>query len=248
MTTAYWGINYVTPIDYHALMSYDPRGFSLMEEIWGERPLKNFVCVYIEGFRIMYPVSSQNDKCMIAALTELKNDLAHIVTYVPEKYVNLFRRKILWLENNSDGAACYHDSVEWLLSNGYIRDKSRCVEINNTEHFIQWSEVVQPMMVLHEYAHMYHFSSFSDSEEISSVYTHAMENHLYDEVDYFNGRENVKRTAYATNNQYEYFSELTEAYFGKNDFYPFNKADLKEHDPEGFRLMEKIWNEENFHE
>ena len=45
--------------------------------------------------------------------------------------------------------------------------------------------------------------------------------------------------AYALNGPNEYFAELTEAYFGKNDFYPFNRDDLKHHDPDGFRLVDQ---------
>jgi len=39
----------------------------------------------------------------------------------------------------------------------------------------------------------------------------------------------------------EYFAECTEAYFGVNDFYPFNKAELKEHDPDMYDLLTDIW-------
>ena len=34
---------------------------------------------------------------------------------------------------------------------------------------------------------------------------------------------------------------MTETYLGVNDFYPFVRAELKEHDPKTFQLMEKIW-------
>ena len=46
---------------------------------------------------------------------------------------------------------------------------------------------------------------------------------------------------YATTNQMEYFSEICEAYWGENDYFPFNYEDLKAYDPEGFALMEKVW-------
>ena len=42
-------------------------------------------------------------------------------------------------------------------------------------------------------------------------------------------------------NSKEYFAESTEAYFGVNDFYPFVRAELKEHDPTMFSLMETLW-------
>lgn len=39
----------------------------------------------------------------------------------------------------------------------------------------------------------------------------------------------------------EYFAEGTEAYFYRNDFYPFVRAELKEHDPVLHDLLEEIW-------
>ena len=39
----------------------------------------------------------------------------------------------------------------------------------------------------------------------------------------------------------KYFGDLTEAYFGKNDFFPFNREDLKKYDPTGYRLMQDVW-------
>ncbi len=39
----------------------------------------------------------------------------------------------------------------------------------------------------------------------------------------------------------EYFAESTEAFFGRNDFYPFTRDQLREHDPEMYRLLMKLW-------
>ena len=42
-------------------------------------------------------------------------------------------------------------------------------------------------------------------------------------------------------NQMEYFAEGTEAYFYRNDFYPFVRAELEQHDPVLHDLLEDIW-------
>jgi hypothetical protein len=34
---------------------------------------------------------------------------------------------------------------------------------------------------------------------------------------------------------------MTETYFGMNDFYPFNSAELRRDEPELFGLMREIW-------
>ena len=50
-----------------------------------------------------------------------------------------------------------------------------------------------------------------------------------------------ERKGYATTDRMEYFAELSEAYFGKNDFFPFTREELKTHDPEGFAVMNEVW-------
>jgi hypothetical protein len=34
---------------------------------------------------------------------------------------------------------------------------------------------------------------------------------------------------------------MTEAFFGTNDFYPFVRAELREHDPEMFEVLREVW-------
>ncbi len=51
----------------------------------------------------------------------------------------------------------------------------------------------------------------------------------------------VRVKHYGLNNHKEYFAESTEAYFGVNDFYPFVRAELKEHDPKMFGVLEAVW-------
>jgi Mlc titration factor MtfA (ptsG expression regulator) len=54
-----------------------------------------------------------------------------------------------------------------------------------------------------------------------------------------NGR---RERHYAATNPMEYFAESSEAWFGTNDFYPFVKSELKEHDSRMYELMGKLWN------
>jgi hypothetical protein len=55
------------------------------------------------------------------------------------------------------------------------------------------------------------------------------------------GADREYRSRRVFTNPKEYFAELSEAYFGKNDFYPFVRGELKVHDPVGYRLMEEAW-------
>jgi len=46
---------------------------------------------------------------------------------------------------------------------------------------------------------------------------------------------------YALTNEKEFFAEMTEAYFGVNDFFPFTRAELRESEPDIHALLRDIW-------
>jgi hypothetical protein len=177
-----------------------------------------------------------------AALKLLDMKLAEIAKIVPDEKLKVLRRIPFWIEGGfkENRAAEYHVSPEWLKENGYNPAKVKSVEISNVKNFVLWTERDQPMMVLHELAHGYHDLVYTyEDKEIKAAYERAKESKSYEEVAFVNREK--KYRAYALTNPMEYFAELTEAYFGKNDFYPFVQDELKQHDPAGYALMEKVW-------
>ena len=44
-------------------------------------------------------------------------------------------------------------------------------------------------------------------------------------------------------NAKEYFAECSEAFFSRNDFFPFTHEELAQHDPEMFKLLQRLWNQ-----
>jgi hypothetical protein len=92
---------------------------------------------------------------------------------------------------------------------------------------------------MHEMAHAYQFYVFGeDHPAAQKAYRKAMDGGLYASVAHVHGGTTK---AYAATNYKEYFADLTEAYFGKNGFFPFNRTDLKKYDPTGYRLMQDVW-------
>jgi hypothetical protein len=71
---------------------------------------------------------------------------------------------------------------------------------------------------------------------IEEAYRQAVKRNLYESVEYVRGG---KQRAYALTDSREYFAELSEAYFEKDDFYPFTRNRLKAYDLVGFRLMQQ---------
>jgi len=133
---------------------------------------------------------------------------------------------------------CYHVSPAWLREHHMNPQKAGAVEIANAKNFLSWT-LVQPWMVLHELAHGYHDQVLGyDNAEIRACFERAVSSKSYESVLHYNGK---KVRAYALTNDREYFAEATEAYFGTNDFYPFVRAELAQHDPAVHDLLEKLW-------
>jgi len=125
------------------------------------------------------------------------------------------------------------------MQNKLNPDKASGIEICNLKLMQAWSKKNQPMMMLHEFAHAYHFRFLGDDNvDIKTTYQSAMNAGLYQSVP--DGRGGSER-AYAASNFFEYFAELTEAYWGKNDYFPYDRENLKVYDPKGYFLIQKIW-------
>jgi hypothetical protein len=174
------------------------------------------------------------------ALHLLDTKLYDIGRMVPEAGCRELRKVPIWLGVDDGHAPCaeYHPSGEWLRANGHNPDKARCVEIGCAAKFVEWSKQ-QPMMVLHELAHAYHHQVVGhDDPALRAAYEAAFASGKYEAVLRNDGST---CRAYAMENVQEYFAELTECFFGANDFYPFVRVELQKHDPEAHRLLLELW-------
>ncbi len=144
----------------------------------------------------------------------------------------------IWLEYEPDKSygAVYFGSEEWLIENGVTTAKAKSIQFTSSLAAMMGSKI-NPLT--HEVAHAYHDLVLSPFyAPIWSVYHHARLSGRYNAVRLSSGR--VER-AYAMRNHAEFFAELSEAYFGYNDFFPFTREDLKEFDPSSYRVISNAW-------
>ncbi len=206
-------------------------------------PTENYHERIIRGWRVLVHRSllEEHRELSDRVLELLDIQLYAIVRTVPERAVDKLREVPIWVEHSSTRVtcACYHPSRGWLKAHGMNPDKAGAVEIGNAETFLAWT-LSQPSMVLHELAHAYHhrFLGGYDNPEIKAAWHQAVESGKYLRVLHWGGS---RRRAYAIENPQEYFAELSEAWFGVNDFYPFVRAEVIQHDPEGAKLLRKLW-------
>lgn len=213
-----------------------------------EKPIidtESFTEIDHNGFTIKMKTYLMETPDAKTALDLMKTNLDEINSLLPDFALEVMHKNPIWMEREiqKDGAAWYHTSIDWLRQEGYNTDKAKCVEICNYVNYVKWTRQNQPYMVLHELCHLYHDLVYTfDDPDILAVYNHAVESKMYLKTSYFDGSKYYDiEKAYAITNQMEYFSEICEAYWGKNDYYPFNYNDLKEYDSLGFALMEKVW-------
>lgn len=180
-------------------------------------------------------------------LGALVNHLQRINYIMPAQSLERMHKMHIWIELDNPALAKinkehmqYHPDRAWLVEHSLDPRLAKHVHIPKAVNMLKshmWAK--QPYVVLHELSHAYHDHYFGyDDPEILKIYNRAMEEGLYDKALLYTGKR-VRH--YGATNQMEYFAEATEAYFGVNDFYPFVRAELKEHDPEGYALMERIW-------
>jgi hypothetical protein len=176
------------------------------------------------------------------ALRVLEHKLREVRLLVPEKPLADLRRVPIILDREHPGLSAmqYHPSAAWLREHGYDPEMARCVHIPRAEELVTLHSVNrQPFAVLHELAHAYHDRVLGFEEaRIMAAWRAFRESGRSENVLHASGR---RQEHYGRKDAKEFFAEMTEAYFGVNDFYPFLRAELKETEPELDALLESVW-------
>lgn len=224
---------------------------------------KEYVPIYMHGFEIRCEPQVFEE---VEGLESIFNhDLETLVSLLPPGACEELRRSTPIYINKSirfgkknkpiEGKTCtFHPlgGANWLRNNGLSVSKEGSIEIQCAKEYLQsrnhWGT---GGILVHEFAHAYHNKccpNSYDNEIIAIAYEEAMKKHLYDRVR-VHGPQGEKglAKAYACTNCMEFFAELSVAYlWGKDDqeynkWYPFNRKQLLEHDPESFHILDNIW-------
>lgn len=136
--------------------------------------------------------------------------------------------------------AQYHPSAGWLRENGYAADLARCVHIPVAADLPTPRNInEQPWVILHELAHAYHDQVLGfDEPRIKRAYEDFKGSGHGDNALLYDG---TRVRHYGLTDPKEFFAEMTESYFGVDDFFPFNRAELMTAEPRIYELMQAIW-------
>jgi hypothetical protein len=199
----------------------------------------------VEGWTVRVDdrlLTAPDDELGKRALRFLEAKLSDIKAVVPADKVKKLQAVpiVLDLTHGDLGPMQYHPSAGWLKGHGYSEDLAKCVHIPRAADLPTRRNVrEQPWVVLHELAHAYHDQVLGfDEPRIRETYEKYKKGGRGEKTLLHDGRR-VRH--YALTDEKEFFAEMTEAYFGTNDFFPFNRAELKEAEPEIHELMTAVW-------
>ena len=199
----------------------------------------------VEGWTVQVDVqllSGPDAEMGSKALRTLGSRLADIKTLLPADRIEKLQKVTIYLDRSHPRLKSmqYHPSVEWLKQNGHDPAMAKAVHLPQARELTgRFLVNKQPMAILHELAHAYHDQVLSfDEPRIKAAWARVKDSGKFDKVMHISGSEGRH---YALTNQMEFFAEMTESFFGTNDFYPFVRGELKKELPEVDKLLEEIW-------
>ena len=188
----------------------------------------------IHGWKVMISNDVQKNKTLYQRiLKQVDQDLKNIIEVIPKWSLPYLRETPIWFEkkmpppfnnnlffNGSKKGSKIH-KIEHLYGG---------VVAGSTQSYLAVANI-HPWQLLHELTHAYHqFVTKHSYQPIRNAYQNAIENNLHR----FGNQ-------YARKNHKEYFSTLTEAYFGLDANFPHNRQELATHDPIGYCAIVKAW-------
>jgi hypothetical protein len=185
------------------------------------------------------PEFASNDRSILErCLTVLESNVAHLEKVVPSSAWQKISGLPIWLEYEIDPSygGVYLGSHERIAAHGVALAKAGSMQFASSLATLVGSPL-NP--VGHELAHAYHDLVLSYAyQPIGLAFERARASGRYNAVRDLSGRW---RRAYAMKNFLEFFASLSEAYFGTSYLFPFTREDLKESDPESYRVISEAW-------
>jgi hypothetical protein len=181
-----------------------------------------------------------------AALARLAENLRNILKVLPAPAADQLKRLPFFLMygpqatgGGKNNGAAYHRRSAPDRSPRLDPRWRDCIVVYSARNYLQQNDVWAAKLLAHELAHAWHLTRYPERQpDLMSAYRGAMAKGLYDEVAFGDGR---KHKGYAATNHVEYFAELSAIYFVGGNYYPFDRARLKDFDPDGYDVVEKLW-------
>ncbi|MBS0210030.1 MAG: hypothetical protein JSS27_13860 [Planctomycetes bacterium] len=182
------------------------------------------------------------------AMQRLTQRLADVLQILPrDSHADLRKLPIFLLYGSKarggglDSGANYHQKNAPDFHPNLDSRWRSCLVIHSAANYVELSDFWSVKVLVHELSHAHQLEHWPEKQsDILAAWEHAMQQNLYHNVP--NDKGAVLPAAYAATNQLEYFAEISCMYFVGCNYQPFTRAELKTYDPQGYALVEKMWN------
>jgi hypothetical protein len=183
----------------------------------------------------------------------LEDELKSINRLIAPKILKELQVVPIWVEwdegekkeNGSRTVAVYYGGSVFAYLRGDAKvnpKKANQIELMTLKFLTELKQPPRPkqqVVLLHELIHAVHDKILGrENPEILAAYQQAKERRLYANVEH---RTGPRREAYANTNHAEYFAEISCMFLDVVDYFPYDREGLKVHDPEGYKVAEKVW-------
>lgn len=225
----------------NVLRSLAPPAHPLLPDLdhYTQETLGDFVVLWHEDL----------DPELQAALREaLDQDLGVIAERIPSAALDALRGTrfivnggVTYSSGTKGAGRYYHVDPAWFEQHGLDAGRVGSVEIYDGRAWLE-ERPDHPMGLLHELAHKRVAQASGEVRaQLSAAYARALESGDYESVPYALGGPDARASAYALTSEGEYAAELSEAWFGRNEYHPFTRAELEAADPQGALLVRELW-------
>ena len=213
-------------------------------------PPRNYVTLQMHGWSVLVEkqLSDESPKLAEQTLRRLRNELSQIAGVLPVAALPKLRQLKIFVLYGDDATGGGRDNgLEYYRSDAPRHHQwldprmGSSIVIFDAANYRNLSDLWATKSLVHEFGHAQHLEHFpEDHAEIYDTWKSAMDKGLYNVVRDEDQQKHMPN--YAAQNHLEYFAELTAFYFVGGNYFPYNRARLKTHDPRGYKLVEKIWN------
>jgi len=196
----------------------------------------------IEGWVVkVSPTVRANQKLYQPIIKQLGKDFRRIKGALPSELLPQIQATVIWLEQGMPvkklNSTFFNGSRKLTKKYGMVPESYGGIIIGNTKGYLALAGA-RKWQMLHELTHAYHqFKIKHNFAPVVGAFENTKKLNLHKPK--FDKR--IKGSGYPTRNKKEYLSELTVAYFGRKLFYPHNRKELAEYDPQGYCAVVKSW-------
>jgi len=211
---------------------------------------KSYVDEPFNGRAIHYEQELVDDTPAYTATKEkLLRHLAMIDERLPRRVARALKDVDVFMMYGSKSTSGGLDSGGYYWAEGSSESElipeivDNSVMVLSSENYLYLDDLWSLKVLMHEFAHAFHAATDGGiDEDLKRAYANAIASDLYGSVRHTDGTD---REAYAQANHLEYFAELVCAYFAETDYYPTNRAGLREHDPVGHEMIGRAFKASN---